>query len=795
MIDQTELERFVDTIFESTPDDEEVAFWSSSKVNPGYPMTSKRFFKKLRRSGDIGACYFGTSTMRLTTDGDLRNRQSQFAAFYVVVLDDVGSGLGSKIAPDKVPKALRDRVTYVVETSPKNYQWGFVLEEPIEDLELAKAFQKRVVHKSGADAGGCMPNKLVRLPVGVNLKDKYKNGDNLFQCRLISLDAGALWTPDEMLVAVDAGITWDALQKSHNEGSLAPRRSGTTAYLPSTPYHADLDGLVDPILEWLNETDQIVNENGEWITILCPNRAGHTEKDADTAGYSPIGRGDRPDTRGFKCFHDNCKEFRTREFLQYIVQAGGPRTAQDATIEAYLARYGFVMSANSFVDMKSEDFETIKQIGFKNQLSGDVWLPKKNKDGATEFVPVNEYSAFMKESMRLRFTGYTHKVGAGRVVTNPSGAYDHINTWALPEWGDGAFDESYAERFQEFIHYLIPDMEDAEWFLDHLAAKAQDPFYRGPGVIMSTPVEGTGRGTLETMLDRLWGTNNVTSVTLSELITGAASADNNSWITKDWIVIPEAKETDMSRKREVTAYESLKRFVETGPAKMSIKEKWAVQLDAKCYGSVIICSQHGDVLPLDAGSTRFKRIENTVQKISDADFVALYAWMDSGFESHVWRWLRARDLSSMDKFARQKEITLDEEVRTALSQGRAVDAAIGLCIAYAEECQQGGMFVTQYLEYLGVMSNDLELDTVNGWMKPLRRELINKTRGPCNQNGDRWRVTVGTKNTKPRLTTGPSGKLSWAQVTNGKNVLGSVDPVIMRESFIDFCRSRLDELE
>ena len=69
-----------------------------------------------------------------------------------------------------------------------------------------------------------------------------------------------------MLAAVDAGLTWDQLQERHKAGTLVSRRAGTTAHRVDPVYHSNLDGLVDPILEWLNREEMIVND-AAWVPL------------------------------------------------------------------------------------------------------------------------------------------------------------------------------------------------------------------------------------------------------------------------------------------------------------------------------------------------------------------------------------------------------------------------------------------------------------------------------------------------------------------------------------------------
>ncbi len=794
-----EVESFLDCIFAEMEEDEEIPFWASSKPFLGFPKDESTFLKSLRRSKKPKACYFGTSTMFRDPEGSLYNRQSQFAGFYILVLDDIGMGSGSKIASNDLPPGLSELATYRIETSPNNEQWGFVLDRPIRDLEIAKAFLREMVQRSGADQGGCMPNKLVRMPLGVNLKEKYQvEGGDPFECQFLEFHPKRWSTPEELFSAVDVGFAFEDLKSNTNDlRSSTSRKSGTTAYRAKPVYQASLEGIVDPVLEWLNESNQIVTERGEWVDILCPWASEHSDKNATTAGYAPIGIGSEPDRRGFHCFHDSCKGNRTSEFLAHVLAAGGPRSSPKSPIEALISRYAFDMGSNRAIDMKSLSLEGYPHQGFKNQLSTGVWVP----DASGKFRSVSEYSLYMADPNRLRLAGCDHIPGGDRILESDSGGWPRLNRWRLPGWGDGEFDPSIVARFEEFIRYLLPNEGDADWFLDHLAAKTQDPLYRGPGVVMTTPVEGTGRGTLAKILELLWGYHNIGCITLSAFLKGAAALDNNAWIVRDWLVVSEGKETGMSVKIEYTAYETLKGFIEPGGVSIWVKDKWVVAQQTMCFGATIICSNHGDVLPVDSGSTRFRRMENTVEPWSYDQFKELYSWMGSGFEPHVWRWLRSRDLSGFDLRAREKPLTLVEDTRRALETQRSVDAAIGLCLAFAEEHTNGIVFVQEFITYLRLLSDPLGLDFIHGWEKPLRRELRNKTRELIKGNGKRWRPRFGEKSIKIRSTVQPIGIALNNAVLRGEGEdldvmkrASSFDLDTLKDQFIQYCLSAIDDI-
>ena len=101
------LENFLSVVFGEIPKDERGLFWASTKEAPGYPVEKTKFDRLMGGKGQRAA-YFGTATMYPNDEGKLRNKQDLFAAQYVVVLDDIGAGLGAKVLEKELPDFIKD---------------------------------------------------------------------------------------------------------------------------------------------------------------------------------------------------------------------------------------------------------------------------------------------------------------------------------------------------------------------------------------------------------------------------------------------------------------------------------------------------------------------------------------------------------------------------------------------------------------------------------------------------------------------------------------------------------------
>jgi len=150
--------------------------------------------------------YFSIAAFNPDASGSYRRRKVQFKALCAIVLDDVGTKIDS------------DRVTlppsWTLETSSENYQFGYILAEPLQDTATADQLQKAIIAAELCDPGADGPTaRLARLPVGVN--GKY---DPPFQCRMV------MWAPEHRYTVqqIIAGLRLDM-----NVGRSKPTRGKT----------------------------------------------------------------------------------------------------------------------------------------------------------------------------------------------------------------------------------------------------------------------------------------------------------------------------------------------------------------------------------------------------------------------------------------------------------------------------------------------------------------------------------------------------------------------------------------
>lgn len=751
-----EVKLFLDDIFNDLYDDEHVLTWASSRASPGFPISEDEFYAHQGRSKKPKACYFSTATVFKSDDNKLYNRQNLFCRMWCIVLDDIGEGQGSKCAFSALPPEMKDVYSWKIETSPDNFQLGFILEAPIDDLQTAQDFVQIIYGAGPWDSGGALCNKLVRLPFGVNLKTKYRGDAGLFEVRQLQDGEEDLrvFTPEDLLELVNAGVAWEDIVAGDGAKKNPRRNRGASAWREGVKT-VNLDGVVDEGLEWLNDNNLILSESNEWIAIICPNFEEHTD-DNPSAGYKPLGRGDGPETRAFKCFHDHCKDFKTRDFLNWVGSVGGPALSIMDPVPALVGRWALDRSTNDFIDLKSPIAERTPNAGFKNSFQSDVfWM-----DGEGKKQKATEFGLIVKSPGLLKLDGSRYEPGGDRIIEE--GDKKRLNTWHTPNWQLKSKNSADFERFSGYLKYLMPYDGDAEWFLTHLAAKAQDPKYRGPCVLLNTPVQGSGRGTLADMLGSLWGVSNLSTVTLSNMIDGFSSEGFNSWAQCMWLVVPEARESGMTRRTEVRAYESLKSGIDPRPTMHLIKHKYGGEAMAMVYNSAIINSNHADMLNIPVTDRRFKRIECTAFPGTPKFFTEVNQWLEGTWCPGVWHGLLEYDTSAHEGFAPTNYELSEEEYLEAAIQSlhgqSLIDQMVTLSLLYCDEYLEGAVFVVAMLDCVKHYELELGLASIPGWESIYRKTLFGLT-VQLTAGGKKRSFNINKKKRKLRRTLSAKGQI------------------------------------
>jgi hypothetical protein len=144
--------------------------------------------------------YFNCATFKPDTAGIFHARKDSAVAFHCLVLDDVGT----KVAKNGLAGV---QPSWALETSPGNLQVGFILANPLTtDVEVAR-LQNAIIAAELSDPGAKGMARWMRLPVGINGKEKYKTSEGKrFQCRLRRWHPERRYSVDEIVVMLKLNL-------------------------------------------------------------------------------------------------------------------------------------------------------------------------------------------------------------------------------------------------------------------------------------------------------------------------------------------------------------------------------------------------------------------------------------------------------------------------------------------------------------------------------------------------------------------------------------------------------------
>lgn len=205
--------------------------------------------------------YFNCASFRPADDGSYRARRENFSKVHCIVLDDVGT---------KVPRGRFGAIlpSWEIETSPGNFQYGYIFDTPLTDKEEFTQLQKVIIDAGLCDPGAVGVARWARMPQGVNGKTKYKSANGAkFQVRLREWRPEARYSPAEIMTGL--GLTY-----KHNTSGFAQNLAGP----------ADRIADVEKLPELLSQIDPDCGRH-KWVNVLM---AVHNVTRGSEAGFELV---------------------------------------------------------------------------------------------------------------------------------------------------------------------------------------------------------------------------------------------------------------------------------------------------------------------------------------------------------------------------------------------------------------------------------------------------------------------------------------------------------------------------
>ena len=298
---------FLGAVFPQLPDGAFAAVCSKSGDPSVGGWIACRADTVIRKLGGDTNNYINGSSFFPGNDGTFNARKAQFAACHFLMLDDLGT---------KVPfeRLAGFKLSWLIETSPENYQGGIILAAPITVGDVAVRLLNAVISAGLCDGGASGPlTRWARLPNAINGKPKYADEAGApFQCRLIEWRPDTRYTPQEIE---------DGLQLELAPAGRPRKKSKATADNPRITDNDD-DVWMPKAAE--NPVVSALKARGLYKTplgsgkhdVTCPWVQEHTDAlDTGAAYFEPD---DTYPVGGFCCQHSHRDKYRIRQLLDYL---------------------------------------------------------------------------------------------------------------------------------------------------------------------------------------------------------------------------------------------------------------------------------------------------------------------------------------------------------------------------------------------------------------------------------------------------------------------------------------------
>jgi hypothetical protein len=597
------------------------------------------------RMKDGEAWYINTASFIIDRFEDGRVSASAANCEFVLfmMLDDIGT---KSKTPPLAP-------TWILETSPDNFQYGYAFSEQPTKGEFTAAV-KAIAAAGYTDAGATNAVRNVRLPGSINLKPGRDN----FEAKLVEFHPERDYTLGDICTAL--GVT--------------PAPADTNHYAPIRL--ADNGG--DDVLSWLNDQGMVLSKiNGEgWLSVTCPNNAEHTDGNPE-GRYKPL-------DRSYCCLHSHCVDFGSQTFLDWVAANGGPKVThglRDQLIaEAMTVALAKITPSDMFTDDADAKIAEVerKELGrvekskwyerFAYVQDDESYFDMQDRREVSRqtfnalyrhikcmsiHAPTTKVEASIcfdqnRQTMGAKaLVGITYAAGETVLVARDGDLYG--NRWrdARPDVSGVAVSESTIAPWLNHCRELVPEPAELEHLLDIMACKVQHPQVKINHAVLHGGDEGSGK-------DTMWAPF-IWAVCGSHL-KNRGIMDNNS-INSQWgyqleseiLLINELKEPDASARRQLA--NQLKPIIAAPPEMLPINRKGLHPY--QMANRVFVLAFSNDPVPISLASQdrRWFCVWSAAARMDAKVAQALWAWYRKGGFESIAAWLHARDVTKFNPAA------------------------------------------------------------------------------------------------------------------------------------------------
>jgi hypothetical protein len=573
-------------------------------------------------------------------DGKVSASASNCERVAFMVLDDVGT-------KSKVPPLAP---TWIIETSPANYQYGYTF--ALDDQPLKGDFSaaiKAIADAGFTDGGAINPVRNFRVAGSVNLKP---NRDN-FASKLIELHPEREFSLPQICEAL----------------AVTPAPADTASI---TSIRLKDDGG-DDVLSWMSANGMIVTPaNGEgWIGVVCPNSASHSDGNPE-ARYKPL-------DRSFCCYHEHCQDLDSKTFLSWVADNGGPKHTHGLREELLADVMNTALSKIEPSDMFTHDADDLIAEVERKEL-GRI----EKADWFKRFAYIQEDDAYFdlverREISRSTFNALFRHIDCRSIHTAarvlPAVSYDENRqtmgakalvgiTYAAGEtvlvsrdgdiygnrWRDARptnLVEGDITPWLDHARSLVPNEDELAHILDVMAFKVQHPEIKINHAVLHGGDEGSGKDTFWAPF--LWAV-------CGDNLRNRGIMDNDS-VNSQWgyqlesevLIINELKEPDASARRQLA--NKLKPIIAAPPEMLPINRKGLHPY--MMLNRVFVLAFSNDPVPISLASQdrRWFCVWSHAPRMEPSAATKLWTWYKNGGFSAIASWLVLRDVSKFNPSA------------------------------------------------------------------------------------------------------------------------------------------------
>ena len=548
-----------------------------------------------------------------------------------MMLDDIGSK--SKIPPLEP--------TWILESSPDNFQWGYAFSEQPSKGDFTAAI--RAIADAGyTDPGACNAVRNVRLPGSVNMKP----GRNNFEARLVEFHPEREYTLEQICEALD----------------VVPAEADTTANLPIRLKDTGQDSVV----AWMNDNGLVLSApNGEgWMGVVCPNHAEHTDGNPE-ARYKPL-------DRSFCCLHSHCVDLDTNTFLKWVGENGGPKVTAGLRDELMAEVMEHALSKLTPTEMFTDDAsQRIAEIERKElgRIEKSEWYERFAyiQDDESYFdlrdrreVSRQTFNALFRhiecksihtgrkveasvcfdenrQAMGAKaLVGITYAAGEDMLVSRDGDLYGN-------RWRD-ARPECVAGDITPWLNHcktLVPEEEELNHLFDMMAFKLQFPKVKINHAVLHAGDQGSGKDTMWAPF--IWSVCGEHMKNHGLLDNDTMSSQFGYALESEILILNELKEPDARERRALA--NKLKPIIAAPPDMLTINRKGLHPYQMANRVFVLAFSNDPVPISLDSQDRRWFCVWSHAPRMTPDKAKKMWDWYRSGGFAAIGAWLHARDVS------------------------------------------------------------------------------------------------------------------------------------------------------